>query len=312
MRIALFGSPTFAIPVLDALLQAGDVVAVVTQPAKPVGRGLRLVQPPLAQRALELGLRLEQPARLRGNTDFHELLAGLKLDVAVTAAYGNILPASLLEVPREGFLNVHGSLLPRWRGAAPVQWALISGDTETGISIMQTETGLDTGPVRLARRLQIGPDETAPELFARLSELGASAVAEALGLLAAGRLPSVPQDDALATHAPMLTRADGLLDFRSPAGSNYNRYRGVAAWPGTWFPHNDLDVKVHSMRPAPDAAGLPGQVLRLDSEGMLVACGSGALLLEELQSPGRKRLRASDWAAGMQIRQGTQLKTLED
>lgn len=312
MRVALFGSPAFAVPVLETLLVTAEVVAVVTQPAKPVGRGLKLLHPPLAARALEHGLNVLQPARLRGNQEFASQLAALQLDVAVTAAYGKILPADLLAIPRHGFLNVHGSLLPRWRGAAPIQWALIEGDGQTGISIMQTETGLDTGPVRHVVSTDIGPDETAPELFSRLAGLGADAIREALELLAAGRLPLDPQDDSLATHAPMLTRADGLVDFSKPAQTGYNRFRGVAAWPGSWFGFRGGQVKVHGMRPVTGMTGTPGTVLALDDSGMLVACAQDALLLEELQSPGRKRLPARAWASGMQLKPGAMLPAMEE
>ena len=309
MRVALFGSPAFALPVLDVLQQEHELVAVVTQPARPVGRGLRLQQPPLAARALELGLEPVQPERLRGNREFHDWLAGLDLDVAVTAAYGRILPQDLLDVPREGFLNVHGSLLPRWRGAAPIQWALISGDSKTGISIMQTEAGLDTGPVRLQKATPIGPDETAPELFGRLAELGASAISEALALLAEGRLPLQPQDESQVTIAPLLKREDGLLDFNRPAAASYDRYRGVSAWPGTFFHHAGQDVKVHGLRVVPDSGDTPGTVLDIGPAGITVAAGDGALLLDQLQSPGRRRLAGRDWANGAGVKPGTILGT---
>ena len=312
MRVALFGSPAFAVPVLETLLETAEVVAVVTQPAKPVGRGLRLLHPPLAARALELGLEVLQPARLKGNSEFASRLGALGPDVAVTAAYGKILPADILAIPRHGFLNVHGSLLPRWRGAAPIQWALIEGDRQTGISIMQTETGLDTGPVRHVVSTDIMADETAPELFARLAGLGAVAIREALELLAAGKLPLEAQDDTLATHARMLTRADGLVDFSKPANTGYNRYRGVAAWPGSWFGFRGTEVKVHRMRPVGGIGGAPGTVLAIDDSGMLVACAEDALLLEELQSPGRKRLPARAWASGMQLKPGATLPAMEE
>lgn len=313
MKVVLFGSPAFAVDVLEALLEPDwlELAAVVTQPAKPVGRGLRLQQPPLAARALDLGLELQQPAGLRGNSGFRGWLEALAPDVAVTAAYGRILPADLLAVPAEGFLNVHASLLPRWRGAAPVQWSLISGDTETGVSIMQTEEGLDTGPVRLARTVPIGPAETAPELFRRLSALGAAAIIEALQLLREGRLPLQPQDDSLATYAPMLTHLDGLLDFSRPARESYDRFRGVAAWPGTFFRYGPDEVKVHDLEPVDGASGVPGEVLELGPDGLLVAAGAGGLLLRELQSPGRKRLPARDWANGAGVRTGSRLLPVE-
>ena len=174
MRVALFGSPSFAVPTLQALNERHDLVLVVTQPDKPVGRGMKVSSPPTAQAAKALGFRLEQPPKLRNNKAFHALLKDLELDVAVTAAYGKILPQSLLDIPQHGFLNVHGSLLPKYRGAAPIQWAIINGETETGISIMQTEAGLDTGPVRHVERLAIKDEDTAESLFFKLAELGAT------------------------------------------------------------------------------------------------------------------------------------------
>jgi methionyl-tRNA formyltransferase len=304
MRLASFGSPSFALPSLEALLAAGhEIVLVVAQPDRPAGRGLRSSSPPVASRARELGLRLEQPERLRRNEAFRELLAELAPDVAVTAAYGQILPQALLDVPAEGFLNVHGSLLPAWRGAAPVQWALINGDTRTGITIMQTEAGLDSGPVRLQREIAIRPDETAPELFSRLSLLGAEAITAALDLLAAGELPSVPQDPALVSLAPLLTRADGRLDWQRSARASHDRFRGVAAWPGSFFGFRGQDIKVHALS-VQDGAGSPGEVLRVDSGGILVACSESALLLEILQPPGKPRMPAGAWANGSGIRPG--------
>lgn len=305
MRVALFGSPAFALPVLDVLQQEHELAAVVTQPARPVGRGLKVKDPPLAERARELGIEVAQPTRLRGNSGFSDWLEQLQLDVAVTAAYGRILPAALLDVPGAGFLNVHGSLLPRWRGAAPIQWALISGDTRTGITIMQTEAGLDTGPIRLQQQLDIGADETAGELFGRLAQLGADAISEALRLLAAGQLPLTPQDDAQATIAPLLTREDGLLDFSRPAQESYNRYRGVHAWPGTYFSHAGSAVKVHRLRPLPELEAAAGQVAHIDADGIAVGTGAGGLLLAELQSPGRRRLSGREWANGAGLKAGS-------
>lgn len=308
MRLALFGSPAFALPSLDALLQAGhDVALVVTQPDRPAGRGLRYSSPAVAVRARELGLRVEQPARIRRNADFRQLLADLQLDVAVTAAYGQILPADLLAVPREGFLNVHGSLLPAYRGAAPVQWALINGETTTGITIMQTDAGLDSGPIRLQRQLAIEPDELAPGLFERLSLLGAEAIIEALAQLEAGVLPSVPQDPALVTLAPLLVRGDGLIDWQRSAAASYNRFRGVAAWPGSFFKFNGHDIKVHELTPAA-GRGVAGEVLSVDARGIVVCCGADALLLTTLQPPGKGRMPAGAWANGSGIKPGALLR----
>lgn len=316
LRVALFGTPEFALPTLEALHREHRVVLVVAQPDRPVGRGLRTEAPPVARRAQELGLPLAQPARLRKDTAFAERLAELDVDVAVTAAYGQILPASLLEVPREGFLNVHASLLPRWRGAAPVQHALIAGDTETGVSIMQTEAGLDTGPVRLQRRRPIAADEDAPALMAALADLGADALLEALALLSAGRLPSEPQDERLVTHAPRLTKDDGRVRWGEPASRVLDRHRGVAGWPGSWcrVGHEADDgegevLKVHGLELVSDEdTGLAsGMVVGADPSGLRVACARGTVRLTVVQAPGRARMEARAWANGARIREGVRL-----
>ena len=315
LRVALFGTPTFALPTLDALRAHHDVALVVAQPDRRVGRGRTVTAPPVAARARELGLPLAQPERLRRDAAFAERLAGLDLDVAVTAAYGQILPASLLAVPRHGFLNVHASLLPRWRGAAPVQHALIAGDTVTGVSIMQTEAGLDTGPVRLVRELPIAPDDDAVTLLAALARLGAEALLEALHQLAEGTLPSVPQDDAAATLAPRLTKDDGRVRWAEPAGRVRDRHRGVAGWPGSWCRVDVGDeaavLKVHGLAPAERAPAAsdaaPGTVLALDGDGLVVACGEGAVRLTEVQPAGRPRMGARAWANGARVGPGWRL-----
>jgi methionyl-tRNA formyltransferase len=316
LRVALFGTPAFALPTLAALHERHDVVLVVAQPDRPAGRGHRLSAPPVAVRARELGLALAQPERLRRDAAFAERLASLGLDVAVTAAYGQILPASLLVVPREGFLNVHASLLPRGRCAAPVQHALIAGDTETGVSIMQTEAGLDTGPVRLARSVPIGPDDDAPALLERLAEIGAEALEAALQLLVAGTLPSHPQDDALATLAPRLTKDDGRIRWHERAERVRDRHRGVAGWPGSWATvpagatasagAEPTTLKIHQLRLAA-GSGAPGTVLAVDVDGLVVACGEGAVRLTDVQPAGKPRMGASAWAHGARIAQGDHL-----
>ena len=315
LRIALFGTPTFALPTLAALHAHHDVVLVVAQPDRPVGRGRTVTSPPVAARARELGLPLAQPDRLRRDAAFAVRLAELDPDVAVTAAYGQILPASLLEVPREGFLNVHASLLPRWRGAAPVQHALIAGDEVTGISIMQTEAGLDTGPVRLVRELPIASDDDARTLLDALAILGADALLEALDQLADGTLPSVPQDDAEATLAPRLTKDDGRIRWADPARSAFDRHRGVAGWPGSWCRAGADDeaavLKVHGLELARDTAGAAdaahGTVLAVDAGALRVACGEGAVCLTEVQPAGKPRMDARAWANGARVGPGRRL-----
>jgi methionyl-tRNA formyltransferase len=252
---------------------------------------------------------LEQPAKLRGNAAFHETLAGLELDAAVTAAYGKILPAKLLAVPRHGFLNVHASLLPKYRGAAPIQWALINGESETGVSIMQTEAGLDTGPVRHVRRLDIQPEDTALTLFEKLAALGAKAIVEALDSLAEGRLPCRPQDDAHATHAPPLTKDDGRIRWDESARAICDRYRGVLAWPGSWTERQGQPLKVHRLSRVedrnPDAR--PGEVFSVTPEGVTVAAGAGSVLLQEVQPPNKARMSAQAWANGYRVKAGERL-----
>lgn len=313
LRVAFFGSPAFALQVLEAVLNQHDVKLVVTQPDKPAGRGMSMRAPAAAQRARELGLRLEQPRRLKGNEEFHELMRSLDLDVAITAAYGRILPASLLDVPRHGFLNVHASLLPKYRGAAPVQWSLIEGETETGVTIMQTDPGLDTGPIRLQRRLPIGSTDDAASLLGRLAELGCKTLLEALELLAEGTLPLTPQDHAAATLAPPLTAEDGWIRWEHGATGILNRHRGVAMWPGSSFEWGGERVKVEALAVAEEteygaeSAPSPGTVLAVTPAGLTVSAGAGAVLLERVKAPGKRAVHARDWANGRAVRRGSRL-----
>ena len=306
MELVFFGSPSFALPSLLALAERFEVSLVVSQPDKPAGRGMSSSSPAVARKALELGLPLAQPSRLKGNTEFHELLASVKPKVAVTAAYGKLLPQSLLDIPEAGFLNVHASLLPAYRGAAPIQWALINGERETGVSIMRTEAGLDTGPVCLVKRCQIPPRERAPELFDRLSQLGATAICEALDRLERGELECRPQDDSVATLAPLLRKDDGNIDWQRPASRTFDRFRGVYGWPGSRFRFRGKWVRVHEMRPA-SGGGDPGKVVAVNDHGVSVACGEGALELLEVQVEGKGRSPARDWANGYQVKEGTVL-----
>lgn len=303
-RIAFFGSPAFALPVLEALRERFEVALVVAQPDKPAGRGLKLTPPPVAARARDLGLELEQPARLKKNLEFEARLRDSGAEVAVTCAYGKILPQSLLDVPPRGFLNVHTSLLPKYRGAAPIQWALIEGESVTGVTIMQTEAGLDTGPILLQESLSIDPDETSLELAPRLSQLGARLIVEALKRIDV--LERVPQDDSRATIARLLEKDDGRMIWTDSAASIYNRYRGVAGWPGSFFEFAGKRVKLLEMRPA-NGSGVPGTVLALE-DGVTVASGEAAIRLRTLQPEGKPRMSALDWARGYQVKPGARLE----
>jgi methionyl-tRNA formyltransferase len=306
VKLAFFGSPAFALPVLDALLEHHEIVLVAAQPSKPAGRGLKLTPPPVAARAVALGLPLVQPAKLRNNAEFEGLLRDSGAAVAITCAYGKILPAGLLGVPRHGFLNVHTSLLPKYRGAAPIQWALIQGETETGVTIMQTDVGLDTGPILLQDHLEIAPTETALELAPRLSKMGARLLVDALEQI--DTLPRIPQDDALHTLAPLLEKDNGRVHWTHPTREIYNRYRGVAGWPGSFALHHNRLLKIHAMQVV-NASGAPGEVLHVsDAGGVTVATADGAVELIEVQPEGKPRMSASQWARGYGVQLGTRLE----
>ncbi|PYE55688.1 methionyl-tRNA formyltransferase [Deinococcus yavapaiensis] len=294
MKVAFFGSPAFALPVFEAVRAEFDVVLVVAQPDKPVGRGLKLTPPPIAARARELGLSLAQPQKLRKNAEFEEVLQSSGADVAVTCAYGKILPGSLLRLPPHGFLNTHTSLLPKYRGAAPIQWALIEGETVTGTTIMQTDEGMDTGPILLQEALAIEPNWTNVELAGALSEQASRLIVRALRDL--DHLSPTAQDDALATHARMLEKADGELRWTDAAQRVYDRYRGTFGWPGSFTAWKGKSLKVNTLRPA-SGRGEPGEVLTL-GDGLVVACGEGAVELLTVQPEGKKPMNARDWWNG--------------
>lgn len=297
MRVAFFGTPAFAVPTLRALLVAGhEVVAVVAQPDRPSGRGQQLTAPPTVELARLSGIPVFQPTKLRSG-DFPDQLAAVSADVAVVVAYGRILPPALLATPRLGCVNVHASLLPRWRGAAPIQWAVLAGDAETGVCTMQMAEGLDTGDLLLTERTPIAPDETAGDLFDRLAPLGASLLVRTLADLP--RIAPRAQPDVGITHAAMLTREMAPLDWALPATSLHNRVRGLSPWPGTTFQHAGQPVKLLTARLA-EGEGEPGTIL---PDGR-VACGSGALELVAVQVPGKRAVSGAEFLQGARIRPG--------
>lgn len=302
MKIVFFGSPDFAVPTLAAVAARWTVPLVVAQPDKPAGRGQTLQAPPVKVWAQEHGLPVAQPARLKGEEGdaFIAKLRALQPDVFVVAAYGKILPQALLDVPRLGPFNVHGSLLPKYRGAAPIQWAVINGDAETGVTIMRMEAGLDTGPMVSVERTPIGADETAGQLFERLATLGAELLVKTLQDLSEGRAQFVPQDDAQATLAPMLKKDTGHLDFSKPARLVSALARGVDPWPGAFALLDGQPVKLFRPRVV-EGQGPPGTVVVADKRGLHVACGEGAVAFAELQLPGRKRLPVDAVIAGRGI-----------
>jgi len=301
------GSPEFAAPCLRALREHHEVALVVSQPDKPAGRGGQLTAPAVKLAALELGLPVIQP-RSAKTGELRDALVASGATLAVVVAYGKILPGPVLEALPRGCINVHGSLLPKYRGAAPVQWAVINGEAETGVSIMQLDEGMDTGPVLLERRVAIDPDETAGELLARLAPIGAAALLEAIAAIEAGTAHPVAQDHARASHAPMLAKTDGMIDFAQPAAAVAARIRGVDPWPGAQAMLRGQIVKLFRARPAPGGSapgsGAPGSVLAIEAGGIHVAAADGAVVIRELQAAGRKRMAAAQFAAGRGIAVG--------
>ncbi|MGD8863689.1 MAG: methionyl-tRNA formyltransferase [Myxococcales bacterium] len=298
-RAVFFGTPEFAVPCLEATCEVADVALVITQPDRRSGRGMKLTPPPVKRLALERGLEVIQPKRVR-RPELAERLRALEAEVAVVVAYGRILPPALLQAPRLGCVNVHASLLPRLRGAAPIQWAIIRGDERSGVCLMQMDEGMDTGPVLACRDTPIGPEETAGELSERLSAMGAALLRDELPRVVAGELQPRPQDDARATMAPMLEKSHGLVRWREPARVVHDLIRGTAPWPGAYTFLDGRRVKLHRARvlTAEGESGPPGRILRADRHGVEVACGKGVIALDELQLEGKKRMTAEQFCAG--------------
>ena len=311
MRIIFFGTPQFAVPSLDALMAAGhDVVAVVTQPDRyrdvgPDRQPGPPIRPPIKTRALTAGIPVLQPERPRGD-EFLTQLRDLKPDIGVVVAYGPLLRPDLLALLPLGFVNVHASLLPRWRGAAPIHWAVLSGDPETGVAIMRMEQGLDTGAVWLQRRTPILPTDTTGILFERLADLGAKALVEALPPIAAGETPTPQAADGV-THAPKIDRATARLRWDANAVAVSHQIRAMDPAPGAWTTFHGADVKLFGGTPLPappsTAPETPG-TLHFLPEGPAVVCGEGWLLLGDVQAAGRRRMTATAWATGLQTREG--------
>ena len=296
MRIVFAGTPEFAVPCLRAAASKGEVVAVYTQPDRPAGRGRGLTPSPVKLEAVQRGIPVHQPENFR-SAESKAVLRALKPDVMVVVAYGLILPQSVLDIPEHGCWNVHASLLPRWRGAAPIQRAIEAGDTRTGVCLMQMEKGLDTGPVLLAQALDIGSEETGGQLHDRLSELGARVLSDALGLLRATlQLPPHPQPAEGVTYAHKLDKAEAKLDWSQPATVLANKVRAFNPWPVAEAQLAGERVRVHAARALDethDAA--PGSVLHAGREGIDIACGKGVLRLQTLQRDGGKPISAQDY-----------------
>lgn len=309
MRIIFMGSPEPAIPGLARLLSDGhDVAAVITQPDRPAGRKLHLAPPPIKTFALSRGLRVEQPSKIRTN-EFTAWLRSLQPDVAVVIAYGRILTQRVLDIPRLGCVNLHFSLLPKYRGAAPVNWAIASGEKVSGVTTIRMDAGLDTGPILMQRSLESGDDETAPELLHRLAGLGASLLSETITGLDEGSLRERAQDDSQATVAPLLEKRHGLIRWAHPASHIRNLTRGFQPWPCAWTRLDGAMVKLWHTRTGNEAGREveAGTITALDDEAIEVACGEGTRLkILELQRESQRRMLAKDFANGARLCVGQQ------
>ena len=302
MRLVFLGTPGFAVPSLEKLVEAGhQVCAVFTQPDRPKGRGQQMALSPVKEAAVRLGLEVHQPERVR-RSESVELLRSLQADVMVVVGYGQIIPQTIIDLPRHGIVNVHGSLLPKYRGAAPLQWAVANGETRTGVTTMQINAGLDTGDMLLKAETEIAPGEDAVELGERLAVAGANLLIETLEKLAAGTLTPEPQNDTQATHAPILTKEDGLVDWRWTAPEIYNRSRGLLPWPGTYTTFRGQLLHLWKVKPAIDIeTGIPGSI-RARNRKLFVSCGNNSVLeLLEVQLEGRKRIPADAFRNGQHL-----------
>jgi len=306
VRTVFMGTPEFACDTLAGLIDAGlNLVGVYTQPDRPKGRGQKLTPPPVKALALQHNLPVFQPERLRRPEAVEELQA-LKPDLIVVVAYGQILPQSVLDIPRHGCINVHASLLPRYRGAAPINKAIVDGEKETGITTMLMDAGLDTGDMLVKKSLIIGANETAGELHDRLAKLGRETMEETLRLLLAGQLQPQAQDDALTCYAPLMKKEDGQIDWSQSAAAVHNQVRGLDPWPGAYSYFDGELLKIALTRVVA-GSGSPGTVLKADADGVVVACGEGAVTIGALQLPGKRRLPASEFLRGQPLPAGTLL-----
>ncbi|MBQ3331586.1 MAG: methionyl-tRNA formyltransferase [Ruminococcus sp.] len=295
MKLIFMGTPDFAVPCLESLIDAGhEIAAVFTQPDKPRGRKQVLTPPDVKVCALRRQLPVYQPKTLRGG-EAMDIIKSVQPDCIVVAAYGKILPKEMLDYPHYGCINVHASLLPKYRGSAPIQWSVINGDKETGVTIMQMAQGIDTGDMLYQRSIPIGIDDTAESMFEKLSDLGGEMVVEALDLLEKGELTPVKQDEALATHAPMLNKEIAVIDWSKTAFEIHNLVRGLYSWPIAQTVLHDRKLKIYRTAVG-KGSGEPGTVI--DTAPLTVACGEGAVVIEELQLEGKKRMDAKTFLIG--------------
>jgi len=309
------GTPEFSVPSLKRLILDGhEVSAAFTQPDKPAGRGRHLHVPPVKSLALEHSIPVHQPSKIKTNDEVRAVFEAVSPDACVVVAYGKILPQWLLDIPRLGCINVHASLLPKYRGAAPINWAIAKGERETGVTIMQMDAGMDTGPMLAKRAVPIGADETALELSFRLAGLGAELLSETISLIGAGDLRPVSQDDRESSYAPLLKREDGLIDWHMSADAIANRVRAFQPWPGMFTDFRGGRLLIWRASQAPISQSIsatskaqPGTILAIDAYGITLRTGSGELLIQEVQMEGKRRVTAREFSNGARLKPGDRL-----
>ena len=315
MILVFSGTPSFAVPTLEKLVEAGHSVPLaVTQPDRPRGRGMEVAVSPVKDAAIRLGIGVLQPATIKNNADFRDQLAAIGPDAIIVVGYGRIIPQWMIDLPRLGNLNLHASLLPKYRGAAPIQWAIASGESITGVTTMRIDTGLDTGDILMQREVPIAPEDTAETLGSNLAAIGADLMVETLRGLDGGEIRPVPQDHSLATLAPILKKEDGRMDFARSANDLFNRLRGFQPWPGAFTIFNGKTLQVHRAQPLQQTATLtPGEVA-IEGGHLFVGCGKEkdnnagtALELVEIQLEGKRRMTAQEFINGYRPKSGDHL-----
>ena len=309
MKLVFCGTPQFAVPTLEAVIAAGHQIALVlTQPDRPVGRDQQLQAPPVKQAAQAHRIPVMQPDKIKNNAELRAELEAIAPDAILVVAYGRIIPQWMLDLPRFGNINLHGSLLPKYRGAAPIQWAVANGETVTGVTTMRLDAGLDTGPMLLAHVVPVGDEETAVDVYENLAEVGAPLMIETLRRLEAGDLFPEQQDQSRATHAPILTRDDGRIDFTRTARDIHNRWRGFQPWPGAFTSLRGKKLIVHRLHPVNHTDTLAPGTLHLHEGRLLVGCGGQSVIeFDEVQPEGKRKMSAAEFLRGYQINSGERL-----